>query len=88
MGNFESNKKTKNGFKECWGSLADPNPHIFDLYYGGTLKSEDGDFYLDELISLSRTSLYDIVPERLKNKKGEIGVRAQRQMIQLQYNSV
>jgi hypothetical protein len=82
---FKCDEATKNGFKECWGSLADPNPHIFDLYYGGTLKSEEGDFYLDELISLSRTSLYDIVPERLKNRKGEIGIRAQRQLIQLQY---
>jgi hypothetical protein len=82
---FKCDGAIKNGFKECWGSLADADPHIFDLYYGGTLKSEDGDFYLDELISLSRTSLYDIVPERLKNKKGEIGVRAQRQMIQLKY---
>jgi hypothetical protein len=82
---FKCDGATKNGFKECWGILADSDPHIFDLYYGGTLKSEDGDFYLDELISLSRTSLYDIVPERLKNKKGEIGIRAQRQIIQLKY---
>jgi len=82
---FKCDGATKNGFKECWGILADSDPHIFDLFYGGTLKSEDGDFYLDELISLSRTSLYDIVPERLKNKKGEIGIRAQRQIIQLKY---
>lgn len=82
---FKCDGGIKNGYKECWGSLADPNPHIFDLYYGGSVTNEDKQPYLDELISLSRTSLYDIVPERLKNKKGEIGVRAQRQMIQLKY---
>ena len=82
---FKCDGAIKNGYKECWGSLADPDPHIFDLYYGGSVTNEDKQPYLDELISLSRTSLYDIVPERLKNKKGEIGIRAQRQMIQLKY---
>jgi hypothetical protein len=82
---FKCDSGIKNGYKECWGSLADPDPHIFDLYYGGSVTNEDKQPYLDELISLSRTSLYDIVPERLKNKKGEIGIRAQRQMIQLKY---
>ena len=82
---FKCDGATKNGFKECWGSLADADPHIFDLYYGGSVTNEDKQPYLDELISLSRTSLFDIAPERLKNKKGEIGVRAQRQMIQLKY---
>ncbi len=82
---FKCDGATKNGFKECWGNLADADPHIFDLYYGGSVTNEDKQPYLDELISLSRTSLYDIVPERLKNKKGEIGVRAGRQIIQLKY---
>ena len=82
---FKCDGAIKNGYKECWGSLADADPHIFDLYYGGSVTNEDKQPYLNELISLSRTSLYDIVPERLKNKKGEIGVRAQRQMIQLKY---
>lgn len=82
---FKCDGATKNGFKECWGNLADSDPHIFDLYYGGSVTNEDKQPYLDELISLSRTSLYDIVPERLKNKKGEIGVRAGRQIIQLKY---
>ena len=82
---FKCDDAIKNGYKECWGSLADSDPHIFDLYYGGSVTNEDKQPYLDELISLSRTSLYDIVPERLKNKKGEIGIRAVRQIIQLKY---
>lgn len=82
---FKCDGNSKNGFKECWGSLADPDPHIFDLYYGGSIKNEDKQPYLDELISQSKTSLYEVVPERLKNKKGEIGVRAERQLIQLKY---
>lgn len=82
---FKCDNATKNGFKECWGSLADPVPHIFDLYYGGSITNEDKQPYLDELIELSKTSLFDILPERLKNKKGEVGVRGERQIIQLKY---
>ncbi len=82
---FKCDGANKNGFKECWGSLADPDPHIFDLYHGGSIKNEDSQSYLDELISQSKTGLFEVVPERLKNKKGEIGVRAERQIIQLKY---
>lgn len=82
---FKCDGTIKNGFKECWASLADPEPHIFDLYYGGSIKNEDKQPYLDELISQSKTSLYDVVPERLKNKKGELGKIATRQTIQLKY---
>lgn len=82
---FKCDGNSKNGFKECWGSLADPDPHIFDLYYGGSIKNEDKQPYLDELISQSKTSLYEVVLERLKNKKGELGKLATRQIIQLKY---
>jgi hypothetical protein len=84
---FRCDGADKNGFKECWGSLADPQPHIFDLYYGGAITNEDKQPYLDELIEQSKTSLYDILPDRLKNKKGEIGTRAERQLIQLKYTA-
>ena len=82
---FKCEGNSKNGFKECWGILADPDPHIFDLYYGGSIKNEEKQPYLDELISQSKTSLFEVVPERLKNKKGEVGIRAERQIIQLKY---
>jgi len=84
---FKCDGNTKNGYKECWGKLADSEPHIFDLYYGGSIKNEAKQPYLDELISLSKTSLFDILPERLKNRKGEIGIRAERQIIQLEYTN-
>ena len=57
---FKCDGNTKNGYKECWGKLADSEPHIFDLYYGGSIKNETKQPYLDELISLSKTSLFDI----------------------------
>ena len=66
--------------------MADPKPHIFDLYYGGAIKNENKQPYLDDLISQSKTCLFDVSPDCLKNKKGEFGVRAERQLIQLKYS--
>ena len=69
----------KNGFRECWGELADPDPHVFELYYGGTL-ANDG---MNELISQGKTSLYDVNDEMLLTKKCELGSRGMRQKIQI-----
>ena len=35
----------QNGFRECWGDLADVKPHVLDLYYGGQVKG------MEELIA-------------------------------------
>lgn len=69
------------GYKECWGEIADSNPHIFDLYYGGTLGKNN---YLNELINLKKTSLYDIDLEILSDAKGNVGSKNTRQIIQIE----
>lgn len=67
----------KNGFGECWGELADPEPHILDLYFGGTVKE------VQTLIESGKTSLYDLPESALSKKDGSLGARAQRQLIQM-----
>ncbi len=81
---FNTGEIKPNGFEECWGDLASINPHIFDLYYGGSIGHYKSGWYLDELISSNKASLYDVDPERLKNAKGELGLRAERQILQIQ----
>jgi len=68
----------QDGFKECWGELADVKPHVFDLYYGGAIK-KDGKFVVEELIDKKRVSLFDVPLEVLT------GVRGKRQKIQIDY---
>jgi hypothetical protein len=80
---FKCEGSIQNGYKECWGTLADSDPHIFELYHGGTLKNDEGEVYLNQLIDNKQTSLFDINPEFLKKKDGTIGSRNQRQLIQL-----
>ena len=81
---FNTPDEVKNGYKECWGDLAYTEPNIFDLYYGGMLKTENKDIYLDELIAQRKTNLFHIELERLKNAKGELGSRGTRQLIQIE----
>jgi hypothetical protein len=71
-----------NGYRECWKELADVDPTIFDLYFGGAIGHYTSGYYLDELISDKKVSFWDIDPERFKNKKGELGSRGQRQLLQ------
>jgi hypothetical protein len=81
---FNSREVLPNGYLECWGNKAETKPHIFDLYNGGSIGHYTKGFYLDELISNEKTSLYDIDFERLKNTKGELSTRGQRQLIQIE----
>lgn len=67
---FNIPDQAKNGYKECWGALADTEPHIFDLYHGGSIGHYKNGFYLDELIAEGKANLFDINPERLKSSKG------------------
>ena len=77
--------EVKNGYNECWGDMANVNPNIFDLYYGGGIGHYTKGFYYDELIQQKKVSLYDIDLDRLKNAKGELGSRAQRQITQINF---
>jgi hypothetical protein len=43
-------ESSNNGYLECWGQLAAPKPHIFDLYFGGSIGHYTKGFYLNELI--------------------------------------
>lgn len=78
-------EKEKNGFRECWQELTDIEPNIFDLYYGGAIGHYKSGWYFDELISQGKVSFWDIDTDRFRNRKGELGARGQRQLIQVQY---
>lgn len=71
---------TPNGFRECWGALADPRPHILELYFGGTLEG------INHLIRAGKTSLHDVPKSMLQTKKGTLGARNLRQRVQLRHS--
>jgi hypothetical protein len=66
------------GFFECWKGVKSL-PSIFDMYYGGTIGSNN---YLNELIQEEKYEFKDIQTERLCKNDGSIGTRNERQLIQ------
>jgi hypothetical protein len=74
-----SDDHERNGFRECWGDLAKPDPHIFDLYHLGSVKI-DGEQLGSQLIAGGKTSLYDVPTTLLTSR------RAARQLVQIEYS--
>jgi hypothetical protein len=72
----------RDGFRECWGRLADAQPHILDLYRAGQISGGNG-FNGDDLIADGKVSLFDVTEENLRNKKGVLGSYGKRQLVQI-----
>ena len=68
---------TKNGFRECWGTLADPDPHLLDLYRVDLLGGKNRDV-VAELAAKGLARLSD-VPTGLLS-----GATAARQRLQIE----
>ena len=56
---YKIEDSSKSGFIECWGSLANPNPHILDLGQLGNVNNHSGNT-INELITRGKTSISDI----------------------------
>lgn len=72
----------RDGFRECWGTLADVLPHISELYFVGAVGGSEP--LVDHLIAQGRVSLFDLPLEALRKKGGELGSRGVRQMLQIE----
>jgi Domain of unknown function(DUF2779) len=75
-------EEKQNGFRECWGKLADVKPHIFEMYYAGKIKGANRPL-VDELIAKGKVRLDDIPESALVKKDGSVGAQNQRQLLQL-----
>ncbi len=69
----------KNGFAECWGSLASVKPHILDLYQLRLAKGSNGEPIVNELVKNCKASLFDIPASACGSAYGS------RQAIQLKH---
>jgi len=75
----------KSGFKECWGPLAEPKPHVLELFSVGTCKAVDRSSLVDWMVRQRKASLFDIPEECLVKADGTIGLNAERQLRQIEY---
>ncbi len=70
----------RNGFRECWGKLANPDPHLLDLYRVDLAGGKNSDL-VATLAASGKVALHD-VPEEILS-----GVTAARQRIQLEFTA-
>jgi hypothetical protein len=75
----------QSGFKECWGALAEPKPHMLELFSIGTCKAVDRSSLVDWMIRQQKASLLDIPEECLVKADGTMGPNAERQRRQIEY---
>ncbi len=78
---LKNGNDTADGFHQCWGKLAEPKPHLFELYQLYSLKQKGNKQALlaDEKILAGDTSIYGISETELH------GEHANRQKLQLHF---
>lgn len=75
----------RDGFRECWGPMADVKPHILNLYQAGKAKGPDGGGLVDEMAAKGQASLLDVNESLLVTKKGAVGKLDERRLIQIRH---
>lgn len=72
-----------NGFRDCWGELADAKPHVLELFSVGTVKTADKTPMIEWLVRAGKASLFDIPEEMLVKVDGSTGPVTERQRRQI-----
>jgi hypothetical protein len=72
------------GFRECWGELAEVKPHLLELYHVGTARSRGGSV-ADRLIRQGTVRLSDVPRDILVKVDGTVGETNTRQLIQIDH---
>jgi len=77
--------EARSGFRDCWGDLARPAPHVLDLFSVGTAKAPNGETLIEWALTNGRTGLLDVPVDGLKRADGSIGPVAERQRRQIDF---
>jgi hypothetical protein len=72
------------GFRECWGTLSDVQPHLLDLYQVATVGGRGGPV-AERLIQERKVRLYDVPRGSLVKSDGSVGEINKRQLIQIDH---
>ena len=74
-----SDRDPRDGFKECWGDLAEQEHHILDLYQMGRIGGNETPL-VNELIQQKKVSMFDVPLEELNDY-----TYSHRQLVQIEY---
>lgn len=82
---FRTPGEIRSGFGECWGDLADAEPHMLDLYRVGTAKGPGGSYLLPYMLGRHSASLIEAPTDGLIQEDNNPGGNAARQLRQIDY---
>ena len=74
----------RNGYRECWGALADESPHLLEYYCASGIGGRATPL-INDLVGRGRANLADVEESDLVKSNGEVGPTARRQQIQREY---
>jgi len=74
-----SDRDPRDGFKECWGDLADVENHVLELYQMGRIGGHETPL-VNEMIQQKKVSMFDVPLEELNDY-----TYSYRQLIQIEY---
>ena len=72
-----------NGFRECWGALADPRPHLLDLHRVGQVRRKDEPDPVTALLNRGLAGLMDFDEQDLAGE----GAYSQRRLLQWRHSA-
>jgi hypothetical protein len=78
---------SRDGFRECWASLANEDPHILDYYHASSIGGRNTPL-INSLVKRGRAKLSDVEESDLVRADGIAGAIAERQRIQRRYTLV
>lgn len=81
---FRSSDRARDGFRECWGQLADVQPHLLDLYHVSQVGGRNRPI-ANNLIAQGRVSLFDMPIDELVRTDGTVGETNRRQRTQIEH---
>ncbi|HXT70063.1 MAG TPA: DUF2779 domain-containing protein [Vicinamibacterales bacterium] len=73
------------GFRDCWGDLAQPVPHVLELFSVGSAKAPGGEPLVEWAVANGRAGLLDVPVDGLAKSDGTVGPVAERQRRQIEY---
>lgn len=74
-----SDRDSRDGFRECWGDLADIENHVLDLYQMGRIGGNETPL-VNEMILQKKVSMFDVPLEELNDY-----TYSYRQLVQIEY---
>lgn len=75
----------RDGFRDCWGRMADADPHLLELYKIGLAKGPGGGPLVEERVRIGDASLLGIDESRLVRKDGTVGKDNARRRLQIRH---